>query len=550
MKITNNSRYSYDTLYGQIRLDDWPWESEINEDFWDYYTSPELQRLREVRLCNINSLFLPGGANIDRFEHALGTYYLAKECLKNWPALDKITPEQKRNFLVGALFHDFKTSAFGHSVQYIEEKEGFKHEGDFFAAIRPGITEPIEPEEGDEADSSYEYNMASTDPVYVGRTPKLNTLLTNEALEDVGSLINGDGKLGPLISSDMDLDNIDNVFRLAYHIGLTNDTETPLQLAKALYIEDGKKVVPSEKIHLVKKWWKVREKLYKYLLLNPGEFSGKCMLTETVAFAKRQDYTLTWNKVDRELIDSLRQRPNYEKDDLPIYQFEFQDEGLSGIPKSVPEFVTNSFEDNKISLNESVEIEKHERGYALLESNRQFLLEREGDMLKVYRIGVESYSIQDTISRLMVGELYGCLSILSITGELESLDRLFDKFNNLDWRLEKSRELSAKLPDDLWSLRIQTRFHPIRDVDKTRRTVNLQLPTGEAKEVGDSSQRVLIGVFAANNNLTIHDIEELPREKRVRLETQITEFVQSLADEINTGIKVMTLETYGESKDE
>lgn len=547
---SKNLRFSYDTLYGKIRLDDWPWGSEIDEDFWNYYTSPELQRLREVRLCNINSLFLPGGANIDRFEHALGTYYLAKECLRSWPALNKITPEEKRNFLVGALFHDFKTSAFGHSVQYIEEKEGFKHEGDFFAAIRPGITGPIEPEDRNEADSSYEYNMASADPVYVGRTPKLNTLLNDEALEDVASLIQGGGRLGPLISSDMDLDNIDNVFRLAYHIGLTDDKETPIQLAKALYIEDGKKVIPSEDVHLVEKWRKVRRKLYDYLLLNPGEFSGKCMLTEAVAFAKRQDYTLTWNKVDRELIDSLRQRPNYEKKDLPIFQFQFHEVGLSDVQEGIPGCIVSTFEEHGVNLNENAEIEKREQGFAILEPNREFLLEKEDNVIKVYRIGVESYSIQNTISRLMVGELYGCISILSVTGELESLDQLFENFNTLDWRLEKARELSARLPEDLWNVRIQTRFHPIRDVDKTQRSVNLQVPSGESKEIGDSSQQILIGVFAANNSLTIHDIEKLPREKRVRLETHITEFVQSLTDEIDPKLKVMTLELYSESKDE
>jgi hypothetical protein len=38
---------------------------------------PEVQRLRDVRLSNINSMFILGSANISRYEHSLGVAYLA-----------------------------------------------------------------------------------------------------------------------------------------------------------------------------------------------------------------------------------------------------------------------------------------------------------------------------------------------------------------------------------------------------------------------------------------------------------------------------------------
>ena len=60
--------YIYDCLYGKM---------EFNKKVIRCILTPEMQRLREVRLGNINSLFLTGSANINRFEHSVGTAYLA-----------------------------------------------------------------------------------------------------------------------------------------------------------------------------------------------------------------------------------------------------------------------------------------------------------------------------------------------------------------------------------------------------------------------------------------------------------------------------------------
>ena len=60
--------YILDPLYGKI---------EFSQLIYKCMLSPEVQRLREVRLCNINSLCITGSANINRFEHSVGTAYLA-----------------------------------------------------------------------------------------------------------------------------------------------------------------------------------------------------------------------------------------------------------------------------------------------------------------------------------------------------------------------------------------------------------------------------------------------------------------------------------------
>ena len=64
----------FDPLYGTIHLSEFEYE---------LIQLPEVQRLREVRMCNINSLLITGASQISRFEHSIGVMYLAKVWLEN-----------------------------------------------------------------------------------------------------------------------------------------------------------------------------------------------------------------------------------------------------------------------------------------------------------------------------------------------------------------------------------------------------------------------------------------------------------------------------------
>lgn len=283
-KTYKNKKYIYDALYGIIYLPDF---------IWDIIPCPELQRLREVRLCNINSFCLTGGANINRYEHAIGTCYLAQECLNSWPPLNPISEKEKKLFLLAALLHDVPSAAFGHSVQYIESRFGFKHEA-FKYAITGG------------KETDYLYKSATLEPIFFGMPRELLSKISDENLDKIDEIINGKGRFGPLINSTMDLDNIDNVFRLGYHIGLVKSGAVPLKLARSLYVEDNKLVIRKEVISFVEDWHKIRKKLYSLLLLNPEEFSAKCMLTEAIEIAKAKEiHPFSWYDIDYELFKKL-----------------------------------------------------------------------------------------------------------------------------------------------------------------------------------------------------------------------------------------------------
>ena len=83
----NENKYIYDSLYGAI------YSSRIR---MKVIFTPEVKRLRELRLCNINSYVWSGGANINRFEHTIGTCHLALTNLENGKY--DLSPHEKKLF--------------------------------------------------------------------------------------------------------------------------------------------------------------------------------------------------------------------------------------------------------------------------------------------------------------------------------------------------------------------------------------------------------------------------------------------------------------------
>ena len=404
--MSANDRYIFDPLYGISKMPDL---------FWQVLRLPELQRLREVRMCNINSLCLIGGANISRYEHAVGTFRLAQECIGSWPAREPLTAEEQRLLLLSALFHDVASSAFGHSVEYIESLDGFEHER-AFARMALGSN-----------DGGYDYASADREPFFFGLPRGIASKVPKDDIRKIGDIIAGRGHLGPLLNSAMDLDNIDNVYRMAYHIGLVRSGDDALKLARSLSMMDRGLIITEDALPQVKSWHNVRKRLYELLLLNPEDYSAKCMLTDAIVAAKRaSDKPFSWQDVDFQLVERL----------------------------------------SRVSADSSV-----------------------------------------IVQRLMSGDLYGCVGIFSTT-HVESYRRLLDA----KARGDVAARLFASIRDNF-----RPRFrsaaislHPILDVNKTERQVRITTDSGRDVVIGASSNRLLIGVFFRDKDLSMSELDKLP----------------------------------------
>lgn len=499
-KAYRNKRYIYDSLYGEIYLPDF---------IWNIISCPEIQRLREVRLCNINSLCLTGGANINRYEHAIGTCYLAQECLNSWPLLNPVSKKERELFLLAALLHDVISGAFGHSIQYIE---GFEHEKEFKYAVFG------------ERGESYRYKLATSEPIFFGMPRELCSRLSKEDIETIGEIIAGKGRFGPLINETIDLDNIDNVFRLAYHIGLVKSGDVPLKLAKSLYTgysgkERDKLVVRKEAVSLIEEWHKVRKKLYLLLLQNPEEFSAKCMLTEAIEISKENKmFPFTWNDVDFELLQKLS-KVSSEISNIVLRIMKGQLYGCMGI----------------------LSTSKIDKYKFFMDTNKRRKLENklsEGVKTK-YLITIDS-SFKDIICRKEIPDVLR--KNLSTIGYNLSSKAIIKSSGENKWKIkdESHTYIMEQINNGIEVYELITKYknikiviHSILDVNKTERHVCIRTDIGRVVKIGKSSHQLLIGVFFKNVDLDIYKIQKVADDALIKIRQEIYVYLSNALGDPN-----------------
>ena len=288
-----NYKYSsfFDCLYGNMEF-----PSEISSLIF----SPVVQRLRHVRLSNIDSLDMPGIANISRYEHVLGVTYLALHLR----FLPKISEFDRLALIASALLHDWAITAFGHlleeALQYVGT--GFDHQ-EHFSDLSSGI----------DVDDLGGVNQQ----IFLGRETGLRRWARTVAegddealLAKIAQLIRGQGLYGKLICGDIDLDNIDNVFRAAYHIGIDVDRSLPIRLAAAISENgpSGNEIrFASRCLDDIGTWLNVRNLLYNRFMLSERDFTGKLMLlyAATKAFSAGEIVKSDWSLTDDQFLQKL-----------------------------------------------------------------------------------------------------------------------------------------------------------------------------------------------------------------------------------------------------
>lgn len=165
-----------DPIHNYIRLD------ELGEELVD---SPRVQRLRRIHQLGTGNLVYPG-ANHTRFEHSLGAYHLA-----GLAAVAMGLDEADRKAVqAGALLHDLGHGPFSHTSDPLYRDFLRKsHEDISVEALQKGV-------------------LADT--------------LTRHGVEPqrVADLIRGEGRLGGLVSGDLDVDRMDYLVRDSHYTGV------------------------------------------------------------------------------------------------------------------------------------------------------------------------------------------------------------------------------------------------------------------------------------------------------------------------------------------
>ena len=227
--------------------------------------APEVQRLRDVRLINTVTPTLGALSDVRRLTHALGVTWLGVQLLEG---SGQLASSAGRDFLAACVLHDVGSPAFAHLYEYVlKGQQGWTHEG----AVRDIIFGQSRPEK--------RYHQ-----VYFGKNLRvLDTLEQMSAsVDNVLNIILGRGELGDLLAGTLDIDNVDNVGRMAWALGLGPDTRSLVELARNLRSSSipGEIAIPRRLLGVVAHWSDLRRQAYDALSFDVTALAGQAMLTE------------------------------------------------------------------------------------------------------------------------------------------------------------------------------------------------------------------------------------------------------------------------------
>ena len=267
-----------DPLYGKFSL---PGFIE------DVLQVPEIQRLREIRLLNINPFNIAALGEVTRFSHTLGVLHLVEVFLDEHKGI--LTDKEATSLRLAAALHDIGTPPFGHSVEALLRSSGWQHE----AVVKDIIL--------GHASKQNKYFQ-----IYwgceLGAYRLLQRLSESLGTIDIPTIfltIRGGGPVGPLLSGYVDMDNIDNVFRMYSYVGLGYSVGMAEEVVRSIRFSDGQVLFSPHASQLLEHWICARRQSYETLLFNYFNFAAKALLNRAleIAFAEgligQEDWFLT-----------------------------------------------------------------------------------------------------------------------------------------------------------------------------------------------------------------------------------------------------------------
>ena len=170
---------------------------EVEEFALSLLDSPALQRLRYIRQLGFSYLVYPG-ANHTRFEHSLGTMFLADVACRKFGLAD----DERTLVTAAALLHDIGHGPFSHASEPLMEA--------FLSRTHDDIGDLVEEQAGS---ILREYSI---DP------------------EELTQVVRGKHPLSGIIHGDLDVDRMDYLLRDAYYTGAPYGTVDAQRLIRHL----------------------------------------------------------------------------------------------------------------------------------------------------------------------------------------------------------------------------------------------------------------------------------------------------------------------------
>lgn len=283
----NDTNY-FDPIYGQTTLPELAGEMLQN--------NPELIRLRSIGMMNFRSISMLPLTSISRLEHSIGVMHLVTLAARINPRISANLNE----FIVAALYHDINCASFGHAIEWaISQYAKYDHEKASTWILRTTSLEGILDK------PAYLDQVGLHEHAYAKRFG-IN-------LDLVAKIMKGE-YTSAIASSGIDLDNIDNVCRMAHYLGIEEAKNLPARLALSLRFDPTRTVptIGQSDVHLIREWMKTRTKVYHQFIYSKEYMGFEFLLFEMIqsyAEAHGPEYTRSlFHFTDDNLLWTLARR--------------------------------------------------------------------------------------------------------------------------------------------------------------------------------------------------------------------------------------------------
>lgn len=255
----------HDILHGHIQFKD----KNILGLLTELLDSPEVNRLRNMRQMNFDVPLIQELGRSRRLPHSIGVVYIALKLAHK----SALPPHDLKILICAAILHDAAIPPYGHLIEseFKRISSDFNHEKRLDSVLNGTVS----------LRNRYEEAVPTRQFQVTSILEKYNIPI-DSVIEIVRPTIN---KRSP-ISADIDIDNIDNVHRMAAMLGWSDAKENLSNLLENTSIKGLKGLFFSKKaVPYLEKWLEYRQRIYTLIIAHPQCIPYNALQTDLARLA-------------------------------------------------------------------------------------------------------------------------------------------------------------------------------------------------------------------------------------------------------------------------